>query len=87
MDEAVREVMPLVLVMIRSTPQQLHSIEWAVAELNSETGKIQLHGKEAIWAPEANVEGAMTDIEAFDTGLPDEPTVEPRKQDETPPDA
>lgn len=86
-DEAVARVMPLVLVMVRSSPQQLQSIHWAVAELDQESGTVRLHGQECIWSPEAAAQGSSTDVESFDSGVPNGPTVEPRRQEETPPDA
>ncbi|MFB8230152.1 hypothetical protein [Cellulosimicrobium sp. NPDC055967] len=65
--EAVREKMPLVLVMVWSMPRQLQSIEWAVAELDGD-GKVQLHGQEALWEPEIVADDATSDVESFDSG-------------------
>ena len=86
-DEAVARVMPLVLVMVRSSPRQLQSIHWAVADLDQASGAVQLHGLECIWSPESAAQDASTDVEAFDSGVPNGPAVEPRRQEETPPDA
>lgn len=84
---AVGDTMPLVLVMIHSSPRQLQSIEWAVAELDEGTGKVKLHGHEVIWEPEADVDGAASDVESFDSGTPVAPAVELQKQEGTDPDA
>lgn len=90
LERVVREVgdtMPLVLVMVQSSPRQLQSIEWAVAELDQETGGVKLHGQESIWQPELNIEDAVTDVESFDSGIPNGPAVEPQEQEGTQPDA
>lgn len=84
---AVGDIMPLVLVMVRSSPRQLQSIEWAVAELNEDTGKVTLHGTESIWELELNDDAAATDVESFDSGIPDGPTIKPQEQEGTQPDA
>ena len=84
---AVDDTMPLVLVMVQSSPRQLQSIEWAVADLDPETGKVTLHGRESIWEPESKVDEAAKDVESFDSGTPTGPTVKPREQEETDPDA
>ncbi|WP_211220846.1 hypothetical protein [Agrococcus lahaulensis] len=78
--EAVRDGMPLVLVMVWSTPRQLQAIEWAVAELD-EAGKVTLHGQESIWEPEGVSVDAASNVESFSEGEPIEPVVEPRKQE------
>lgn len=79
--------MPLVLVMIHSSPRQLQSIEWAVAEINQETGEVKLHGQESIWRPELDAVDAATDVESFDSGTPNGPAIEPQSQEGTQPDA
>lgn len=84
---AVGEVMPLVLVMVRSSPRQLQSVEWAVAELAEETGEVTLHGPENIWELELNGDEAATDVESFDSGTPQGPTIKPQDQEGTQPDA
>ncbi|WP_458117359.1 hypothetical protein [Arthrobacter sp. D2-10] len=84
---AAEDVMPLVLIMIKSSPRQLQSIEWAVAELDGETGEVKLHGQESIWEPELNVDDVVTDVESFDSGTPNGPTIEPQEQEGTQPDA
>lgn len=84
---AVGNTMPLVLVMVQSSPRQLQSIEWAVAELDQESGKVKLHGRESIWEPELKVDDAANDVESFDSGTPNGPTIEPREREETEPDA
>ncbi len=78
--EAVRETMPLVLVMVWSTPRQLQSIEWAVAVLD-DSGKVELRGQEPIWEPDVVADDVSSDVEAFDSGAPAGPTIEPREQD------
>lgn len=83
---AVRDTMPLVLVMAWSTPRQLQSIEWAVADLDV-AGKVTLHGQESIWEPELVTGDAASDVESFSAGTPIEPVVEPRKQEGTDLDA
>lgn len=83
---AVGGSMPVVLAMVRSSPRQLQSIEWAVAELD-DTGQVKLHGHEPIWEPEANVDAVAPDVESFDRGTPVEPAIEPREQEDTDPDA
>lgn len=84
--EAVRGAMTVVLVMVSSTPRQLQSIEWAVADLDA-VGKVWLHGHETIWEPEFAADGAASDVEPFSAGSPVEPVVEARKQEGTDPDA
>ena len=80
--EAVRDTMPLVLVMVWSTPRQLQSIEWAVAVLD-DAGKVDLRGQETIWEPEVVSDDVSSDVESFDSGAPAGPTIEPREQDRT----
>lgn len=78
--EAVREKMPLVLVMVWSTPRQLQSIEWAIAELDGD-GKVQLHGQETLWEPEIVANEVTADVESFDSGAPVVPVVALQTQD------
>ena len=84
--QAVGETMPLVLVMIASTPQQLQSIEWAVAVLDAE-GKVELRGQESIWKPELGTEHTAAEVESFDSGSPIGPKIEAREQEGSDPDA
>ncbi|KUM35211.1 hypothetical protein [Arthrobacter sp. EpRS71] len=84
---AADDVMPLVLVMIQSTPRQLQSIVWAVAELDKESGDVRLHGQETLWAPQVNVDDAAIYVESFDSGTPNEPKIAPQEQEGTQPDA
>lgn len=84
---AVGGTMPLVLVMVQSSPRQLQAIEWAVAELDQATGKVKLRGQEIIWEPEPNVDEAAADAESFDSGVPAGPTVEPQQQEGMHPNA
>lgn len=84
--KAAGDSMPLVLVMVASTPRQLQSIEWAVAVINGE-GKVELRGREAIWEPEPVADGNASGIESFDSGVPVAPRVEPREQEGSRPDA
>jgi hypothetical protein len=81
----VGDTMPLVLVMVESTPRQLQSIEWAIAMLDGD-GKVQLHGQECIWKPELAADSAASDVESFDSGVPVAPVVELQRQDRTPTD-
>lgn len=83
---AVGDTMPVVLVMVQSSPRQLQSIEWAVARLDQETDKVTLHGQESIWEQELVADGAASDVESFDSGTPNGPTVEPQEQEGTEPD-
>lgn len=90
LERIVREIsdtMPLVLVMVRSSPRQLQSIEWAVAELIAETGEVELRGQEAIWLHETVVEAPAAPVESFDSGVPVVPTLTPREQEGSEPDA
>lgn len=83
---AVGDTMPLVLVMVHSSPRQLQSIEWAIAVLDL-AGKVELHGQEKIWEPELYVDDAAFEGESFDSGTPIVPSVELQKQEGTHPDA
>lgn len=87
MVRAAGNLMPLVLVMVQSSPRQLQSIEWAVAELDQETGMVKMHGRESIWETELKVAGASNDVESFDSGTPTGPSIEPREREGTEPDA
>jgi hypothetical protein len=80
---ALREVgdtMPLVLVMVESTPRQLQSIDWAVATLD-DAGEVRLRGHERIWEPELVTEDSGANMESFDSGTPSEPSVELQEQE------
>ncbi|HEY5852886.1 MAG TPA: hypothetical protein VIW24_02250 [Aldersonia sp.] len=83
---AVGDTMPVVLVMVHSSPRQLQSIEWAIAVLG-DAGKVKLHGQESIWEPELNVDDAASHVESFDSGIPVAPSVELHEQEGTDPDA
>lgn len=78
--EAVQDTMPMVLVMVHSSPRQLQSIEWAIAELD-DSEKVELYGREVIWEPELVSASAATEVESFSDGVPVEPVVEPREQE------
>jgi hypothetical protein len=80
------DTMPLVLVLVESTPRQLQSIDWAIAMLDDD-GTVQLRGRENIWAPEFVVDDAAADAESFDSGTPVAPVVELQQQDRPQPDA
>jgi len=80
-------VMPLVLVMVHSTPHQLRAIEWAVAEYDRESDEVQLHGQETIWEPEPVAEETDGAVESFDSGVPAGPQLEPLEQEGGRPDA
>lgn len=84
---AAGEVMPVVLVIVQSSPRQLQLIEWAVAELDESTGKVERHGQESIWEPEIVEIDATSSGESFDSGTPVPPAIEPRKQEGTNSDA
>lgn len=79
---AAGEVMPVVLVMVHSTPRQLTSIEWAVAEYVG--GTVRPLGLETIWEHPAESGEATDDVESFDSGTPVVPSLELQKQDRTP---
>ena len=83
---AAGDSMPLVLVMVESTPRALQSIGWAIAVLDGE-GKVELRGLEAMWEPEPATNDATARVESFDSGVPVEAKVEPRKQEGSGPDA
>lgn len=82
----VGDAMPLVLVMVESTPRRLQSIDWAVAVLD-DAGKVELRGRERIWEPELVADNAASNVEAFNSGTPTKPVVELRKQDRPQSDA
>lgn len=84
--EAVSDTMPLVLVMVKSTPQHLQSIEWAVAVLD-DADKVKLRGRESIWESELVADDAASDVEPFNSGTPVSPVVELQKQNRPQPDA
>lgn len=75
----VGDAMPLVLILVESSPRQLQSIEWAIARVDG-AGKVTLHGREAIWTPELVADDSAADADAFDSGTPTSPVVEPREQ-------
>lgn len=77
--KAAGEVMPVAIVMVHSTPRQLTSIEWAVAEYAN--GAVRLHGEETIWEATPGSEAASVDVESFDSGTPITPSVELQTQD------
>lgn len=83
---SVGDTMALVLVMVESSPRQLQSIEWAVAALD-DTGKVTPRGQEPIWEPEFVADDTVSDVASFDSGTPDGPTIEPREQEGSQPDA
>ncbi|MFI8633581.1 hypothetical protein ACIGEP_13390 [Microbacterium sp. NPDC077663] len=78
---AARAIMPVVLVMVNSTPRQLSSIEWAVAEYDSSHDKVRLQGAEVIWKPELVDTGVAADVESFDSGSPIAPSLALQTQD------
>ena len=71
--------MPVVLVMVRSSPRLLGSIDWAVAELVA--GQVRLHGEETLWEPGLGLDEAAVDVESFDSGSPVAPGIELQKLD------
>lgn len=76
---AAGEAMPVVLVMVHSTPRQLTSIDWAVVEYTS--GAVRTHGEVTIWEATAETGIATDDVESFDSGTHAGPPVEPQIQD------
>ncbi len=80
---ALQESMPLVLVMVGSTPRQLQSIEWAVAEIDNRD-KVALHGQESLWKAELVGDDVTYDVESFDSGAPVVPVVALQHQDQAP---
>ncbi|WP_205865116.1 hypothetical protein [Planctomonas sp. JC2975] len=78
---SVGDKMPLVLVMVSSTPRQLQSVAWAIATLDDE-GKVQLRGQESIWERELVEDDALDVGESFASGAPTEPIVELRQQEQ-----
>lgn len=83
---AVGDTMPLVLVMVHSSPRQLQSIEWAIAVLD-DAGKVKLLGQESIWEPELNADKATSEVESFDSGTPVTPAVKLQRREGTQSDA
>lgn len=73
------ENMPVVLVMVQSSPRQLSSIDWAVAEYTN--GAVRLHGEESLWEATDDVTAAAVDVEPFDSGAPVVPAIELQAQD------
>lgn len=80
-------VMPLVLVMVHSSPRQLQAIDWAIAELDVKSGEVGLRGLESIWSPESEVDQTSAEVESFASGTPSSPTIELREQEGNGPDA
>ncbi|MGP9490035.1 hypothetical protein CIK76_13120 [Glutamicibacter sp. BW80] len=78
---SVEGTMPVVLVMVHSSPWQLQSIEWAVAEFDRASGEISFRGQETIWQPELVAEPGISEVESFDSGAPIGPVLEPREQE------
>lgn len=72
--KAAGAVMAVVLVMVYSSPHQLSSINWAIAEYRA--GLVHLHGKDTIWSHDFAGEGVAVDVESFDSGVPEVPVVE-----------
>ncbi|MGL5824904.1 MAG: hypothetical protein ACRCYU_08815 [Nocardioides sp.] len=81
----VGDAMPLVLVLVESSPRRLLSIDWAVAVLD-DAGKVALDGRESIWVPELTGDGAAFDGDSFDSGMPTVPPIEPRERAGSHPD-
>jgi hypothetical protein len=77
--------MPVVLVMVRSSPRLLGSIDWAVAELVA--GQLRLHGEETMWEPELGLDEAVANVESFDSGTPVAPAIELQELDRPSDDA
>lgn len=84
---AVDGKMPVVLVKVYSSPRQLQAIDWAVAELDRDSGEVSYRGEETIWQAEPAAESDASEVESFASGTPVEPVVEPREQEGIDPDA
>jgi hypothetical protein len=82
----VGDTMPVVLVMVESSPRLLQSIQWAIAVLDEE-GKMVLRGRESIWEPEVLIDADASNVESFDSGTPAVPVVELQGQERPSPDA
>lgn len=87
LDESVRSAMPLVLVVVHSSPRQLQLIEWGVAERDPQSGHVTLHGAASLWMAEPQTDAAASDVSSFDSGVPTPPVLAPRKQEGADPDA
>lgn len=83
---SVGDTMPVVLVMVESSPRLLQSVQWAIADLDVD-GKVVLRGQECIWEPELSVDADVADVESFDSGAPAVPVVELQEQEGSLPDA
>lgn len=84
--ESIADTMPLILVLVHSTPRQLQSIEWAVAKLDGD-GKVELRGREEVWEPEPVANGDSPGVEAFDSGSPVRPNLQLREEEGLEPNA
>ncbi|AFM17424.1 hypothetical protein Mycch_2657 [Mycolicibacterium chubuense NBB4] len=78
---AAGDKMPVVLVMVESSPWQLQSISWGVAVLDETTGKVEVRGLESIWEPTSDTDRDTSSGDSFDSGTPVGPSVEPRPQE------
>lgn len=83
---SVGDTMPVVLVLIESSPRLLQSIQWAIAVLDEES-KVVLRGQEYIWETELGVDADVSAVESFDSGAPAVPVVEMHEQERSSPDA
>lgn len=84
MVRALGEPMPVVLILVQSSPRQLQSMDWAIAELDADTGQVKLYGQASIWVPELGADDAVSSVESFDSGMPKGPTVEPQEEGKQP---
>lgn len=84
---SVDGAMPVVLVMVHSSPRQLQAIDWAVAELDRKSGEVGFYGEETIWQSEPSTEAEVPDAESFDSGVPVAPVLEPQTQERPQSDA
>lgn len=84
---SVDGTMPVVLVLVHSSPRQLQAIDWAVAELDRESGEVGLRGEETIWQPEYAAVSDTSAVESFDSGSPIVPALEPQTQERPQSDA
>lgn len=71
---------PVIVVIRESTPQSLQSICWAIAEFDADEREVNYRGWETLWSPDLAHEELDLNEESFDSGLPESPLVEPRKE-------
>lgn len=83
---SVGDTMPVVLVMVESSPRLLQSMQWAIA-VQDQDGKVVLRGQETIWEAELSADAQEFAVESFDSGAPAVPVVELQEKEGYDPDA